>query len=334
MIEQIKIIESANYADTVAILPGEAVSFFVVTLPDLPSAKLLKILPGVMADYLAGNVDEVHISIIKKFENGQYLIGVCDHKVMMAAKEMAAKKGKILKAAWPDYALIKVPTSGIAIYNDGERILARRSDGTGFCVNVNVLDHVVKGHQTHEATPSEDMPDGVGLASGKYSPRMPIMAYFRPAYRLGFILLAGLIIWIISMSLMIADNAKQRQSYADASTQIFKKTYPDVKRIVNVEAQMRNLTTSENDGSGQAFLSLSDTIFKAVSQSGGVRLESLSYDKNSGEPVMNITVISENYAEATSFESMLENAGLTVTQGDSSQDGTMIFSSFMITGGV
>ncbi|HRW28958.1 MAG TPA: type II secretion system protein GspL, partial [Emcibacteraceae bacterium] len=301
---------------------------------DLPDTKLQKILPGVMAEYLAGNVDNVHISIIKKLEKGRYLIGVCDHAIMMAAKEMAAKKGRIIKSAWPDYALINVPESGIALYNDGERILARRSDETGFCVNINVLDHVVKAHQTHEAKPDDEFPEGFGLASGKYSPRAPIMAYIRPAYRFGLISLAGLIIWTISMILMISDNEAKRREYADASTQIFKKTYPDVKRIVNVEAQMRTMTSVGDAGSGQEFLSLSETIFKAVSQAGGVRLDSLSFDKNDGEPIMNITIISENYAEATSFESMLENAGLNVTQGDSSQDGTMIFSRFIITGGV
>ena len=51
MCEQIKIIEGDIKSDGMAILPGEAVSFFNIPLPDLPAAKLV-----VLRKYRTGGI--------------------------------------------------------------------------------------------------------------------------------------------------------------------------------------------------------------------------------------------------------------------------------------
>jgi general secretion pathway protein L len=330
MCEQIKIIEGDIKSDGMAILPGEAVSFFNIPLPDLPAAKLEQILPGVMVEYIAGSIDDAHICIVKKISDGRYLAAVCDNKWMVEARGKAASEGKVLKAIWPDYALLDVPKTDLNVKRVDGRVLVRRPDETGFAIAENMLEHVIGVQDNQNPQEATAVPDGQGLATGKYSPRAPLLIYMRSLARLSIILVVALFVWFIHAGFTILNNENQRLRYADASVGIFKENYPDVKRIVNVEAQMRALLNDGNEEGGIGFLAIANSVFKAVNDTAGIALDSLAYDEVGALQSLNVTILSLNYSQVTSFESSLAAAGYEVLQGASAHDGENILSSYII----
>lgn len=330
MVEPIKIIPNDTNTDAIAILPGEHVSFFNIELPELPAKKLEKILPGIMADYVLGKMEDVHISLIDTPRKGEYLIAVCDIKWLDLARKGAVVEGKILKAIWPDYALLAPPEKDLAIMNLSGRVLARRADGTGFNISREMLDHVIGDLPFTEVFESRSIPKGTGLASGRYSARAPLGFYFRAMKRFTVLSVLALMIWLIFIWLNISTLDQEWTQYQNASVDLFKKTYPEVTRIVNVEAQMRALTENAGPGNDADFIYLADKVFKSVSESAGVTLENLSFDASGSKTILDISVSSFTFTQATSFEENLKTEGFKVSQGESTQSEENIVSRFVL----
>ena len=330
MSNPINIIPNEQNTASIAILPGEKVSFFNVELPALPENKLLKILPGIMADYVAGDVKEMHLSLIEKMPDGRHLVSVCDEKWLQEAKRTANEKNKSIKAIWPDYALLAVPEKDVAIMKLSGRILARRADGTGFNVNERFLEHVIGDLPVKEVFESRSVPNGAGLASGKFSARPPLLSYIRALKRIAILCVIGSLIWIISSLLAISQLEQEWERYQVANEEIFRSTYPEVTRVVNVEAQMRALGSSVENGGRSDFSHLTNTIFKAVSETPGVAIESMSFDASGSTTNIDVTVSTASFALAGVFENTLKLEGFLVTQGESGQSGETILTSFQL----
>ncbi|MCC3861755.1 type II secretion system protein GspL [Pseudemcibacter aquimaris] len=317
--------------ETIAILPGEWVSFFVLELPDFSENKLDKILPGLLSDLVAGSIEDNHIAVVDKNSNGHSLVAVCHKERLNEARSLAERDGLILNAIWPEYAFIAVPDEDIHIVqsDDNAKVSARRKDGTGFTVPMDMLELVTGDAHTIQSSFGR-VPKGAGLATGEYSPRPPIKEYFKITSRLAALVATVFIFWIMWIWMATSSFEEERTRYADASIEVFKKTYPTVTRIVNVEAQMRSLSQGGSGSNQAGFLSLSDMVFNAISNAPGTKLENLSYDQDGNQERVDITISSMNFSEAGLFEANLKTAGFTVEQGGSSQDGEMIYSTYSL----
>lgn len=320
--------------EATAILPGEWVSYFLVELPNFSQNKLEKIIPSILSDQLAGSIDNIHFAIIEKKDDGNSIIAVCDKARLNEARELANNGGHTLKAIWPDYEQLDIPETGVNLFKDelSERVMGRRSNGTGFTVPLNMLEHVVRGLDIFEAK-LDNVPSNAGLATGEYSPRPPFNNYFRYLSRACVLLLAVLFIWLVQLWMQISKYEEERLQYSEASLMIFKNTHPDVERIVNVEAQMRALMGDVSLNGNQGFLEISDKIFNTIKNAAGVKLENIAYNVRDNQEIISITISSVNFSQATNFEGGLKELGFSVTQGGSSQNGDIIFSSYSLAGG-
>ncbi len=332
MMQEIQIIECAEDDGVIAILAGEVVSYFRIELPDLSNAKLEKIIPGILSDFVAGDIENTHFAVMEKSADGHFIVAVCDHSWMIKAQEKAAKTGKTLKAIWPDYSFLATPDDGISVYQSDSRSIVRRANGVGFTVSASILNDIIGDKPTNPGKLAKTPPEGCGLATGKYNPRPSLFLYLRSAIRLGVILLAALTVWLIHAGITISQNDNLRIRYAEASLQIFKNTHPEVKRVVNVEAQMRALAQDSGTGTRTAFLSFANNIFKAIGDTTGAVLVNLNYDRTGQAPTLNTTISTSNFSQTSSFENEIANAGYNVVQGGSTQEGLVIFSSYTITG--
>lgn len=324
--------EATNEAT--AILPGEWVSYFSVELPDFSFNKLNKIIPNILSEQLAGGFDNIHYSILVKKEDGKSIVAVCDRDHLNNARELANKRGVTLKAIWPDYEGVNVPETGVNLYADDqkERILGKRANGTGFTVPQNMLEHVVRGHEVFEGVLG-DFPTKGGLAVGEYSPRPPINSFLKYLSRAFTLMIIIFLFWIIQIWMQTSNNEDERLQYSDAALEVFKNTHPDVERIVNVEAQMRALSGNNSINGHNGFLVSGDKIFKVIKNTTGIKLENLSYDVNNDQEMLNITISSVDFSQSNAFEEGLKELGFRVTQGGSSQNGDIIFSSYSLQGG-
>ncbi len=334
MSEPIKIIPNEQNADAIALLPGQYVSFFNITLPDLPEDKILKILPGIMTDKIVGDIDAMHLSLVQRMKNGNYIVSVCEQKWLEQAKRTALEKNKVIKAIWPDYALLDVPDKDINIMKLSGRVLARYADGTGFNVEERFFDHVIGPLQYTEVFECCSVPKGVGLASGKFSAKPPVIAYMRSLIRASVLVAIVFVLWATSGMMMISHLKDEWERYQNASVEIFKKTYPDATRVVNVEAQMKARALEDGDGPGVDFINSANLVFKSVSESPGVTLESLSFNSTDMSTRLDLTISTNSFAQASYFENQLVSAGFVVTQGESSQTSENIFNSYELEEGL
>ena len=332
MSDEITYIQGASDQQAVAILPGKLVSTFAIELPDISEAKLNKIIPSTLVDLLAGDIEDIHFSILGKNEKGQFIVAVCDAKWMNEIKVDAAQNGIDLVAIWPDYTLIDVPEEGITIVSKDGFILGRRQDGTGFSVKDKFADHVIGENKTSDGKISTIAPAGVGLATGKYSKKPPVLVYIKAVKRLAAIFGLALVSWIAYSLMIISDNEQARLEYADAAVELFKKTYPEETRIVNVEAQMRNLISSSANTGGMDFLHFANDLFEAVNETSGVSLEQLGFENSGDLSQATVTIASTDFAQISEFEGHLNQFGYRFEQGGSSQNGEKIFSDYLING--
>lgn len=330
MSEPIRIIPNEQTADAIVILPGKHVSIFNVPLPELPENKLLKILPGIMADYIAGDIQETHLSVVQKISGSRSLVAVCEGKWLEQARRAAIEKDEKIKAFWPDYALLEVPEKGSNIMKLSGRILGRRSDGTGFNVEERHFEHVMGNEPFTEVFESRAVPSGVGLATGKFSAQPSLASYGSALKRLAILGFAVLFAWLVSSWITISHLESERDRYHSASIEVFKKTYPEVTRIVNVEAQMKALSQQTGGNRNDSFVQYADLLFGAINASPGVSLETLNYATDDDRAVLNVTISTFNYSQVSHFESQLIASRFDVLQGESSQSAESIMSSYQL----
>ncbi|HAK97872.1 MAG TPA: hypothetical protein DCP14_00870, partial [Rhodobiaceae bacterium] len=226
-----------------------------------------------------------------------------------------------LKAAWPDYMLIAPPDEGVTVLHEDGDILCRRADGTGFRMPEKLaeaaLSDVTKDARRDgmRGLPPEE---GQGMAIGIYGAQFPFMSYLPVLKRPAILAATVLLIWVIGSFAQIGQHQAARADYEDASIQLFKQAFPDVTRVVNVEAQLMNKMMSSNALPARNFLYLTDTLFQAIEDVENIGIDRLSFDRTDIRPLQ-VTLRAQNFSALERARQKLVDAGFAVSEGKSSQ---------------
>lgn len=108
----------------------------------------------------------------------------------------------------------------------------------------------------------------------------------------------------------------------------FRAAFPEVTRVVDVEAQLRQRLQGHSPQSSSDFLRLSGALSAAVAQGGQLRIESLRYDETGAS-----LGVSAVYPDFASFEAFSRNAramGLAVEDGGARQTGPVLAGEFTV----
>ena len=323
-IEFIKIAEnlSGNLGgNAVAVIAGDTVSCFRVTLPALSAAKLRKTLPYLVSDLMVTDIEDMHLCLIETETPNDYLLLACAETVMREMQDAALAEDLSLKAAWPDYMLIAPPDEGVTVLHEDGDILCRRADGTGFRMPEKLaeaaLSDVTKDARRDgmRGLPPEE---GQGMAIGIYGAQFPFMSYLPVLKRPAILAATVLLIWVIGSFAQIGQHQAARADYEDASIQLFKQAFPDVTRVVNVEAQLMNKMMSSNALPARNFLFLTDTLFQAFEDVENIGIDRLNFDRTDIRPLQ-VTLRAQNFSALERARQKLVDAGFAVSEGKSSQ---------------
>ena len=323
-IEFIKIAEnlSGNLGgNAVAVIAGDTVSCFRVTLPALSAAKLRKTLPYLVSDLMVTDIEDMHLCLVETETPNDYLLLACAETVMREMQDAALAKELSLKAAWPDYMLIAPPDVGVTILHEDGDILCRRADGTGFRMPEKLaeaaLSDVTKDARRDgmRGLPPEE---GQGMAIGIYGAQFPFISYLPVLKRPAILAATVLLIWVIGSFAQIGQHQAARADYEDASIQLFKQAFPDVTRVVNVEAQLMNKMMSSNALPARNFLFLTDTLFQAFEDVENIGIDRLNFDRTDIRPLQ-VTLRAQNFSALERARQKLVDAGFAVSEGKSSQ---------------
>lgn len=308
-----------------AILPGEHVSSFVITLPDLPPNRLERVLPGVMADRIATDIDTTNVSLINPLGGGRWLVTACSHEVM------ASLSGISVEAIWPDYLSLPLPDQGLAIYKEGSRLLARRPDGTGFSMSSELTSELV-GDDAIGVNPSE-FPVGPGMATGSYSPAAPLSDWLALARRPAIIGGVVLTIWCFLTIFEIRQLEENRDALIVQGEEVFKQAQPDVTRIVNAEVQLRAMVQEARQSGGTDFTDHFARLVSVISKIPGVRVEEIDWQQASaGRPDerLLLTVSTGDFASLDQLAADMEIAGYSTDQGESNRQGDRVYATIQL----
>lgn len=314
--------QNSNPSEThIGILPGQAVSSFAVKLPPLSAAKLAKALPHIMADYLADERADTVFCLAPAPTPETGLVLACDINVLRQTIEDAARAKKDMTALWPDYMQIAVPESGVAVMRDGDKVLARRADGTGFCLPAALADAAL-ADETQSGAVTQGFPaNHAGFAVGRFGPNLPLGKIMRHTKRTLLLSTVAALAWSGALALQGWQNERQRFALEDRAVALYKERFPKARRIVNVEAQLRGKLGT--DATAQGFSGLFGRVQDILAQQATTRLEEVSFTAQPS-PSLKLSVATPGFSELEQLRRQLTEAGFRIDSGSSEQANGLI----------
>lgn len=320
---------AATGAVVFGVLYGEDVTTWRIALPDLPVSKLLQILPSQMEDRVALMGVSTHFAVFEPDTGAGALVAAVDAGVMTAASGAADALGVSLKALVPDYMLIP-NADGIQAFSapdNPKRWIVRNTDGSGLAAEPALVAEISPG-----VSPSTtlvyradmfDVAATSNLLQGQFQPRFRAAAFLVLMRRAGVLLVLALFLWAANIYFSASQTNDDARRVTAQTADVFQKTFTNVGRIVDMEAQAEREVAIRRQNSGSAFLRISDIVFSAVRDIPGVIIDGLRFNEAQGAYF--VTVSFTDFANGERFRNNLALQGLNVTEGSSRQeDGRVI----------
>lgn len=166
------------------------------------------------------------------------------------------------------------------------------------------------------------------LLGNRHSAAIDWAGLAAPFRRAGAFAAAALLIFIgVMLGEGIYLRAQADSLDARAET-VFRTAFPDVNRVVNLDAQLRQRLAAVSGGSGSDFLRLAAGFAGLIEGDDAFAVEALRYDAQSGA-----LSVSATYPDFASFEALRDRAlaaGLIVEDQGARQDGAVIRGEFRV----
>ncbi|MFC3052779.1 type II secretion system protein GspL [Kordiimonas pumila] len=323
--------ERAVEADkTIVVCEGAAFSSWVVDVPVLGAAKLQKILPNLMADLCATPIMDTHFSLIGQPESGKAFIIAAARSFLDNVLEFTNSIGVSPDRVLPDYCLLPVQAEhAVAVTPEGN-VVVRMADGSGFCGEPDlavlmVPDLILPAALTEQVWKTflaKALETEANILTGPYAKHTNVFAFIPLFKRSAILAMICFFTWAAGTFYMAQSYNDKAEVLYEAAEEKFKKAFPDVKRIVNLEAQMRSKIKDAEEKQGGQFLSVSSAFFKVLSGVEGASLDGVRYDQSRTE--YTLTLAFSSFAEADTFRQKMNASGIAFSEGSSRQEGPVI----------
>ena len=155
-----------------------------------------------------------------------------------------------------------------------------------------------------------NMEPPINLLQGGYSRKEQLGKLWRPWRAAAAMLIISLIIQATMMIWSHNQLSRQEQLLSSTIEQIYRKTFPDARKVVNPRVQMeRQLAQLRNGSSSGSFLGLLAQAGPTIKQAAGIEVESLRYKQSALE----IELILADFQVLDKVKQGLIGKGLSVT---------------------
>lgn len=302
-------------AELVLIIPSEQVLLLPVNLPGKNAARLKQALPYALEDQLASDIEQQYFILGPKIREHTYAVAVTEKNyldsVLTSLKEAGIYPGVVL----PESLLLPFSEATLTLVEDGPNFIVRSGIYSGFSCDNDNLPLVIKsllddpgqdiqkvivygsiesldipGSQVEveqRETPNamvsllyNDMATDLNLLPKQFVHREQFDKKLKPWLPAAAMFL---ILVILQLSVQVYDyyQLKKQDVALQASLEkIYRQTFPDAKRIVNVEVQMRQKLKELRKQSGKAEGGFTEMMVKSaplLKKSPGLKLQSLRY---------------------------------------------------------
>lgn len=338
-LEQLK--HLSRQTPVTVLVPGEEVVQFSVTLP-VAGAAAVSALPYQIEDRLSCELEAVHFAHERIRANTPCRVWVVERDRMSRWHQFLQQSGMRIRRVMPDYALLR---RGV-IVKAADRVSAKlpaaaASLETALAEDWLALQSLDEASLTRvtvdgsegmllQALVQHSENDEVNLCQGRFALHDPVkdaLAMVRwPAIAAGLILVLHWT-WLALSALQIGAQADQ---YDQAAEELYRKTFPDARRVVNARSQMKSqLNALEGQQGEGGLLPLLAPVATAFSGQSDIQVSQLLYQ--AAGTSLRLTVDAANYGAIDSFSNALQGQGLSVSRGTFRQNGERVAGQLSLT---
>lgn len=321
--------------DDVVLVPAENIALHVLDLPIRSARQHREAVPYALEEILGGALEDVHFAIFEVFSDSRLLVAVLD-KALMDLEVLSAPDSLIVA----EQMLIPSgsPTADSAVIwrtlRDGDRVLVRVSDGTGFAAHADSLAVIwnAAGKPLVEAygTPLPDTITTVSQSAGSIETVTSLGKYdlrqgayqqsrglTRPLRWLAAVFVCGM---LTHLGLAVADVRAQRD-IADrlqaAASIAIKERLPNANADDAPALLSRQLASVSSAQRGSNFLPLMDNISEIwLRDAVPIQVRQLNWSGN----VLRLVVETPDLEALQQAEASLAASGLQVSSGSAIAD--------------
>lgn len=320
--------------EQVVVIPAEYVALHVVDLPIRSARQQREALPFALEEVVGRPLDQTHFVILDRLPDGQVLAAAVDRAVM--DRVLAAEPDR---SVIPEHMLLPADPQGDGImvwraFRQGDRVLVRASDGTGFVMQASMLAYLWQASGTPRvvsfgaALPdevtwtdqsAEGMPEAVTL--GKYDLRQgdyrPSLGLQRPLRWLA----ASVALAVFAHLALAMADLRAQTTIADAlrgeASAALAERLPDASVDASPALIQRQIAAQSQPQVGSSFLPLMNRVSQGWLRDGAaVQIRQLSWS----EDALRLVVEASDLEALQRAEAILASQDLTVSSGSATAD--------------
>ena len=296
----------------VVLVPGEEVALHEARVPGHNRQRVLRVVPYALEEELASDVEDLHFALGRSLGGERYPVAVVERRQMDAWAELLREAG-VSAHQWVPETLALPHAEGWDLMLDGERVLVRSGDFSGFACDADSLpmmvsllageDQLPEAARVYGASavqlvgvdvsldssqlqPLDILARGwvqgpvIDLLQGAYSRREEWGRLLRPWKATAALLLAGLLLAGVSAGLNYHRLTQQQAQLTADIEALYRKTFPNARRIVNprlqMEQQLKQLRHRAGAGSTD-FIGMFAETADVVRAAQGISVQGASY---------------------------------------------------------
>jgi general secretion pathway protein L len=308
----------------VLVLPVEAVSAFLVELPTAKERWVRQALPFAVEEMLAEDVELFHLALGKQQADQRY-------RVVAIRRALLAGWLARLRALDLAVSAIHVDADMLPLEADGQALLLGERGLLGGNCELRMAFAAeqwteMQGMEPQWTLLESDAPyqllaagrsEATDLAQGEFARRADNQAWviWRPA---AVLLSIGLFLHLSFNLFQALYYEKQADQFAQSSLELYKKLFPEDRRIINLKAQFAEHLKAGSQSSG-GFISLMETASAAMAKDkGSISVAQIDYSQNRGDLAMQVKA--GDFAEVEKLRQRLVDSGLTVQLGSANRE--------------
>lgn len=320
------------------VVDGRLAALHLAAMPALDDAKLVKVLPGLMDDKIATNIQDNQFALLDKRdpETGLRPVAVIEKKVLNKILGRLAELGVNPDIVTSDFALLARCASGTKVVALPDRFVVRNADGSGFSGEKNLVEMLISDPLSAEPIALSEWRQLLSQSAdltgnflhSEYTQKISWVAALVWWKRAAYLALFAVALYGTLSFYGASENFSRAEKLYSDSEQIFRASLPGVQRIVNMEAQMRRAVLARGQEGGGEFFALVAVVVKAIEADATASLESLRYDQSDGALLLSVSFPS--FAETAKFNDVLRREGMQLSEGSSRQEGGRIFAEIQV----
>lgn len=306
------------------VLPMEVASAFLVSLPTQKTRWMRQALPYAVEELLAEEVEQFHLALGDRNEEGRYRVIAIRHTLLGGWIEQLQAQGLNVAAIHMDADLL--PLDGEQVVKLGERILLGGSGGARLAFGAKrwpqfaaVSGSVVQPveHQDPYRVLSQGRGIAVNLAQGEFASRSETRAWtlWRP-----FVAVLGL--WAGAYLGLCMFQTWQLEARGDAlntaSVALYKELFPEDRRIINLRAQFAEHLARGQQADGD-FLAMLQQVSRAIDEgSSSLMVVQVDFSQERGDLALQIRA--KDFSALEQLRKRLVEGGVRVQLGSASRE--------------